>query len=263
MRRRAWWVLILALPFLAEAAPAGFTGRWVDDLKEDAVADHDDAYLVANGTYRCESCSPPRAYPADGRDRPVSGDAGTLSESVTVIGPRAIRTHLIERDMVRDVTMTVSDDDATATYVAMDRWPGHDTALRTVFVARRVAFGPPGAHPVSGTWKAVRYVEVPEEYRSIVLEDSGTRFTRSTFRYGHYTAEVGGPPVPVLGLARARPVTATVSAPDPLTRVETVYIAGTAVTERTYRLSADGTTLETHVRDPATGEVFRSVSRRR
>jgi hypothetical protein len=158
-------------------AASPFDGHWVDDLKTQIVADHADVYLVKDGAYRCDSCEPRRAYPADGHPRPVPGDASVISESVRVAGPHAIVTRIVETDMVRETTMTVAADDKTATYVALDRWPSVKAPLRTEYLARRVAPTPAGSHPVSGSWLGVRYVEVPEAYRSIDLKDTDAAFS--------------------------------------------------------------------------------------
>jgi hypothetical protein len=58
-------------------------------------------------------------------------------------------------------------------------------------------------------------------------------------------------------------LTITVTRPDARTRVETVLSHGKPVNERTYRISADGLSLETAVRDPESGEVFRITSHRK
>ncbi len=244
-------------------AASPFDGTWVDDLSSQVAADHADVYLVADGAYRCDSCAPPRAYPADGKPRQVPGDPETLSESVAVAGPRTIVTRIVSAEMVRETTMTVADDDKTATYVALDQWPGLAERLRTEYLARRVAQTPAGAHPVSGSWLAVRYVQVPEAYRSITLRDSGDGLSRSNFRHGRYTAKYGGPPVPLQGLSTKGDFTVTVSKPDERTRVETIRLNGKPVVERTFRLSPDGQTMETAARDPASGEVFRITSHRK
>ncbi|MBS0333145.1 MAG: hypothetical protein JSS35_10295, partial [Proteobacteria bacterium] len=154
-------MLLLAAPAaVAHAASGPFDGKWQAELGDQVEANRTDAYLVANGRYRCDSCKPPRAYPTDGVARPV-GDPRVSAESVRISGPRSITTHMIEPDMIRDVTMTVDADDRTATYVALDRWPHADRPLRTVLKARRIRPAPRGAHPVSGSWKVIGYTEVP------------------------------------------------------------------------------------------------------
>jgi hypothetical protein len=100
------------------------------------------------------------------------------------------------------------------------------------------------------------------EYRSVALEEANGQFTRIDFRHGRYTAKVGGPEAPVTGDGK-NIFTATVRAKDPHTRVETILLKGTPLVERTYRVSADGKSMTTTVRDPKDGSVFTITSHRR
>jgi hypothetical protein len=261
MRHVAIAALAFALAAGAAQAASPFDGTWVDDLDSQTGVDHVDVYLVAGGTYHCDSCVPPRAYPADGVARPVAGDPGVVSESVRVAGPRSIVTRIVGPDMIRETTMTVAADDRTATYVSLDDWPGRASGLRTEYLARRIKPAPPGAHPVSGSWQGVRYTAVPEEYRSITLIDTAEGLSRSSFRRGRYTARYGGPPAPIEGVTGGYQV--EVGRPDPNTRTETILLAGKPLTERTFRLSPDGQAMETTVKDLAGGGVFRATSHRR
>jgi hypothetical protein len=218
-----------------------------------------DDYLVANRVYKCNSCQPPRSYPADGKMRPVPGDASVISESVALAGPRTMVTRIRDHEMERQTTMTVARDGKTATYVSFDKWPGHAKRLRTEYLAKRVAPAPRGAHAVSGRWLGLRYVEVPVEYRSVELREASGDFTRIDFRHGRYTAKIGGPAAPVTGDGKDI-YKAMVRAPDARTRIETISLNGKPLVERTYSLSADGKSLVTTVRDPGDGSVFRTTS---
>ena len=254
----------IALAFAGASAQASsaFDGLWVDELKAQMGEAGFDTYLVSNGNYKCESCQPPRDYPADGKMRPITGDPSVISESVTIAGPRAITTRIVAPEMTRETRMTVAPNGQTATYMSLDKWPGRTSRLRTKYIARRVAPAPAGAHALSGSWRGVRYVEVPEEYRSVELKEANGRFTRSNFRHGHYTATIGGPPVPVTGDGK-NIYEAVVRAPDARTRVETILLMGKPLVERTYRLSRNGKSMMTTVRDPAGGSVFSTISHRK
>lgn len=245
----------------AACAASPFDGRWVDDLASQISSPQADVYLVAKGLYRCDSCDPPRAYPADGRPHPVPGDDDTVSEAVSISTPAAIVTRNVGHRMVRETTMTVSPNGKTATYVSLDRWPGLPTPLRTEYLARRVAPSPRGAHAVSGSWLGLRYVAVPVEYRSVELTDAGDHLTRASFRRGRYTATYGGPAVPIEG-AEIPGLSAQVRKPDDRTIVETVLVEGKPTTERTYRLSPDGRSMTTVVRNLANNQVFEITSHR-
>lgn len=258
-------VLSLLGPLPAAAAPpaAGpFDGTWVEDLNTQMGEAGFDTYLVANGVYGCKSCQPPRSYPADGKMRPVAGDTSVLSESAIVTGPRTLVTRIVDHEMTRETTMIVAAGGNSATYVSLDAWPGRARRLRTEYRATRVAPAPPGAHPVSGSWRGVAYVAAPEEYRSVTLHDAGGLFSRSNFRHGRYTARIGGPPVPVTGDGK-NIYQAAVRAPDPRTRVETISLAGKVAVERTYALSPDGRALTTTVRNAGGGQPFSIVAHRK
>jgi hypothetical protein len=257
-------IFAMALALLAAGAQAAspFDGRWVDDLKTQMGQAGFDKYLLANGLYKCESCSPPRSYPPDGRMRPVPGDSSVISESVAVAGPRAIVIRTVSQQMTRETRMTVSPDDKMATYVSMDTWPRRAKRLRTEYLAKRIASGPAGAHAVSGSWQGVAYVQVPEEYRSVELKEAHGRFTRSNFRHGHYTARIGGPAVPITGDGRNL-YKAAVRAPNARTRVETILLGDKPLVERTYTVSADGKSMVTTVRDPSGGSVFSTTAHRK
>jgi hypothetical protein len=252
----------LALAGTSAQAASRFDGRWVDDLKTQMGQAGFDTYLVAGGMFECTSCQPPRRYPADGKMRPVPGDTSVISESAAIGGPRTLVTRVVDHEMIRETTMTVAPDDRTATYVALDTWPGRTKRLRTEYVANRIAPAPAGAHPVSGSWRGVAYREVPEEYRSVQLRERNGLFTRSNFRHGHYTARIGGPPVPVSGDGR-NIFKATVRAPDRRSRVETILLKGKPIVERTYALSADGGSMTTTVRDPGGGQPYTTISHRK
>jgi hypothetical protein len=147
-------------PRMAPRAPS-FTGRWVAELDTQSGLSTD-AYLLKDGIYSCTSCSPERHYPADGKLHPIAGDPDRASESVTITSPRSIVTRIEEPAIRRSTTMTVSRDGAIATCTSIDHRPGIAKALKTVYVARRIAPAPPGAHAISGKWKGMRYVSVPE-----------------------------------------------------------------------------------------------------
>lgn len=263
-------VLFLALiavqPTSRTAAPlpagSAFDGLWVEDLKAEMGQAGFDDYLVANGVYKCSSCRPPRRYPADGKMRSVPGDVSVISESVRIAGPRTMVTRIVDHEMTRETTMTVARDGKTATYVSLDKWPGRPKLLKTEYLAKRTAPAPPGAHRVSGSWLGVRYLEVPEEYRSVELREDNGEFSRRNFRRGRYTAKIGGAPVPVLDYGQGK-FQATVRAPDARTRVETILLNGKPVFERTYSLSADGQSLVTRARSLDDNSVFIGTSHRK
>jgi hypothetical protein len=257
--------LVLAAALIALAGPAAakgpFDGQWISDLKTQDASGLVDDYLVADGAYACRSCDPPRSYPADGKLRPLAGDPEIASESVTVLGPRAILTREISPVRVREVTMTVAPDGKTARYVAIDRRTDVPGRLRTEYVAERIAPAPPGANLVSGKWRGLRYVSVPESYLLKAFRQDGDRLTVSSPRGGAYSAILGGPFASLGDAAGRRSV--AFSQTDPRTVTERFKDGDKLTQVRTYTLSPDGRSLEIVTTDTTTGVAFRSTSHRK
>jgi hypothetical protein len=250
-----------ALLASAPALAGPFTGTWVADLDSQAGLGKD-VYLVVDGNYSCKSCTPQRHYQADGKLHRIVGDPDVNFESVTITGPRTIVTRLVEKAMTRTTTMTVSADGSKATYVSIDHRPGIKQALKTVYLARRVAPAPPGAHPVSGTWQGVAYESVPELIRTTNLRDDARSFTNGVPIGATYTAPFGGPPVALHG-AGTEGQQASVKRVDTHNVVETRTRGGKIIMIRTFTLSPDGKRLTMESRYPETNSEFRITAHRK
>lgn len=258
--RAALFIAAFAIPAAAPAR-SPFDGRWVAEL-DTQTGLATDVYLVAGGTYRCDSCHPPRAYPADGRPHPVAAAGDIVSEAVTITGPRTIVTRIESPTLHRVTTMTVAEDDSTATYVSDDRRPGVKGPLHSVYLARRTSPTPPGAHAVSGSWQGVRYVSVPEQVRTTELRVAGERLTyRHPLGYS-FSAFFGGGFVRVRGPYET-PVFAAVRRLGPRTIEETRRSAGKITLVRTYTLAADGLSLTIASTEPGAGHTYRITAHRK
>ena len=241
-------------------AASPFDGDWVAELDEqNGLAT--DSYMVRDGQYACHTCEPPRSYPADGEPHPVPGDPDVTSETVSITGPRTIVTHIVGPPLDRVTTMTVAPDDQTATYVSIDHRPGITVPLRTEYLARRIAPAPDGAHPVSGKWQGVRYVEVPEIVRTTRLHLEGDQFSLSTPLGTSFTGRLGGDYVPIYS-RHGGDVTVAVRRTGQRQIEEQVKRDGQLVVVRTFTVAPDGRSMETATTDPARGITFRATSRR-
>ena len=166
-----------------------------------------------------------------------------------------METRIVEPAIRRVTTMTVSPDDRSATYVSIDHRPGIKQALRTIYLARRGSSGPPGSHPVSGTWQGVRYVSVPELVRTTVLIRNGNRFTYRSPIGATYSALLDGPFVPVRGPYEGK-VLAAVRRVGDHKIIETRKQDGHVILLRTFALSPDGRSLTITSKNPATDSSF-------
>lgn len=256
-------ILVAALPLLAAASATRdhpLTGRWVADLDSQSGLPTD-VYLIANGTYGCESCTPPRRYPADGRLRPVD-PSGNVRESVTIVDSRTISTRIEQPDLRRVTTMRVARNGRTADYLSVDRRVGISGELRTRYVARRTAPGPPGSHAVSGTWQGVRYVSVPEELRTTCLTDTGDTLVYRTGTGFSYRARYDGEFVPIQGPYDGS-VSVALERVSPHRLVETRRQGARTIQVRTYTVARDGRSMEMASTNTLTGVTFRATARKR
>ncbi|HEX8469062.1 MAG TPA: hypothetical protein VF620_14790 [Allosphingosinicella sp.] len=254
----------LAALATASAGPPGpggpITGTWVADLDSQQGLPTD-VYLVRDGNYSCESCTPRRRYPADGRLRPVAGSPG-VSEATTILDSRTLSTRIVQPDLDRTTRMRVARDGRTATYVSVDRRRGIEGTLRTEYLARRAAPAPAGAHAVSGSWQGVRYVSVPIQLRTTVLADGIDRLSYRTGTGYSYSAPYGGGFVPIQGPYEGG-LSVSVRRDGANRVVETRRQGGSDVQRRTYTLSSDGLRLEIATTNLATGATFRVTARSR
>lgn len=248
---------LLGAPALAQSP---FDGDWVADLDTQSGLPTD-TYLVQDGRYACSTCEPPRAYPADGKPHAVPGSPDVISEAVTITGPRTMVTHIVGPPLDRTTTMTVSPDGQTATYVSVDRRPGINAALRTEYLARRIEPAPAGAHPVSGSWKGIRYVVVLALVRTTRLRLVGDQFSFSTPLGTSFKARLGGDYVPVQS-TQAAGVTVAVRRTTARQIEEKIKRDGQLILVRTFTVSGDGRSMEVASTDPAKGTTFRATSRR-
>ena len=245
------------------AAPASaespLSGTWVADLGSQQGLPTD-VYEVKDGIYSCESCVPPRRYPADGRMRSVAGSANA-SEAVTIVDSRTLSTRIVQPDLVRTTRMRVAPDGRTARYVSTDRRRGIRGLLRTEYLAGRAAAGPAGAHAASGSWRGIRYVSVPVQLRTTILTDGGSGLIYRSGSGYSYSARYGGEFVPIRGPYDGG-LSVSVRKAGPNRVVETRRRDGKDVQVRTYTVARGGRRMEIATADLATGTTFRITARK-
>jgi hypothetical protein len=79
-----------ALPMMA-AQP--FTGTWKVDVTTAKWSGKPSTYELANGTYKCLTCTTPYTVKADGKDQAISGQTGFDTESVRIIDDHSVEIY--------------------------------------------------------------------------------------------------------------------------------------------------------------------------
>jgi hypothetical protein len=152
MKRLLILLLLSPLPLFAQSP---FDGTWIINSDTAQLPEKPQLYALAQGVFRCSSCVPKIEIEANGQDQKVAGSSYFDTESVRIvdgytvefIAKKAGKTMFTEIDIV-------SPDGATLTQTVRDTTESEAVMIETL--SRRVAKGTPGAHDLTGSWRAYK-----------------------------------------------------------------------------------------------------------
>lgn len=245
-------IVVSALALLPAAALAAspVDGTWKTNLESMKVSGKPDVYLLADGEYTCSSCSPELKVKADGADHKVTGHAYYDTAMVKVTGPSSDEIVLKQngKEFVH-ATESVSADGKTLT----SKFTNHigEQTVTGVTTEQRIASGPAGSHPVSGSWQQSQ-VQGNDAMRTVQYSMTPERFTMR-WNGQSYDAKFDGKQYPVVG----DPGKTTVSLKriDDNTVQETDYRQGKVVDEIRLAAAKDGKTIAVTDNDVAHGQT--------
>ncbi len=240
----------------AEATTVGtFEGTWVgqtDSLQDDEVRN----YLIADGTYTCNHCTPAYSVPASGEfesvERPgADGVMVKLVDDMTV--EFAVRN---EGEELSKGTWMVSEDGGTMTVTSTDL--NLDEPVSSTTTLTRVSAGPEGSHAVSGEWKFAGLTDMEEAARTFTFAIDGDQLTQ-TGQQGSMTMTIGGEPV--------TPEWSTTGAATAVEKIsDNTYLFTTTMDGEvvgTTEMSVEGDTLTGKGTDPRTGSTSSWTAKRK
>lgn len=240
-------------PAATEAAAADLTalnGTWKTDRASIKFEQKPDNILLQDGTYKCTTCIPPLEVAADGQFHDVAGRAYSDSMSVKAVDDKTVE--MKARKGGRDTfaaTITVSADGNTLTRKFKDSSTPNAPAVEGSSSSTRAGPAPAGAHAISGQWTPNELKEFSEDALNATYKVEGNKVTWSG-QGQTYTAEIGGPAVPVTGDIGGTTVTVT---QDGNSLKETFTRDGKVVNEVVTTVSADGKSLTWAATDPRDG----------
>jgi len=240
-------------PAATEAAAGELTalnGTWKTDRASVKFEQKPDNILLQNGTYKCSTCIPPLEVAADGQFHDVAGRAYSDAMSVKAVDDKTVE--MKSRKGGRDVfaaTMTVSADGNTLTRKFKDSSTPNAPAVEGASSSTRAGPAPAGAHAISGQWTPNEVKEYSEDALNATYKVEGNKVTWSG-QGQTYTAEIGGPAVPVTGDIGGTTVTVT---QDGNSLKETFSREGKVVNEVVTTVSANGKSLNWVSSDPRDG----------
>ena len=225
-------------------------GTWKTDRASIKFEGKPDDILLQDGTYKCTTCIPPLTLAADGQFHEVAGRAYSDSMAVKAVDDKTVE--MKARKGARDTflaTMTVSADGNTLTRKFKDSSTPNAAAVEGSSTSTRAGPAPAGAHAVSGQWTPNQLNEYSEDALNATYKIEGNKVTWSG-QGQTYTAEIGGPAVPVTGDIGGSTVTVT---QDGNSLKETFSRDGKVVSEAVSTVSADGKSLTWVSTDPRDG----------
>lgn len=176
---------------------SALNGTWKADLASLKFEQKPDEFLLKDGSYSCSTCIPPLSLAADGQFHAVKDRPYYDSMSIKAVDDKTVEIHRKKGDKeVSSVTMQVSADGNQLTNKFTD---GTVTPpVQGTGTEKRVGPAPEGAHAISGQWMPDRISDYSQEALNLTYRVEGNKVTFSS-QGQSYTAELGGPAVPVQG----------------------------------------------------------------
>ncbi len=242
---------LLLAPAAALAAGSAFDGTWKVRLDSIKVTGKSDQWVLAGGTYSCQSCDPPVDHlPADGTFHKVVGHAYYDELMVRVVDPHVVEVSQKQNGKLMGTnTMQVSADGAVLTGKFVS-YSGAEPVTGT-YTEKRVAPGPAGAHAISGAWLQDQ-ITGNDAFTHVEYAMTPTDFSMRSNGQS-YTARFDGRRYPVAGDPGNTEV--VLRKVNLRTVHETDYRQGKVVDEIDLIAAADGKSLLMTDRDLAHGQT--------
>lgn len=258
MNKLLFACLCASLPAGALAHEA-IEGTWKIDVDKVQMPAKPYVYLLKDGIWSCSSCVPPVRIKADGSDQKVTGNPYHDAMAVKIVDARTIHeTEKRNGKVVGTLTMTVADDDRTASFEYSDSSNSNAAPVTGKGIDTRVAKGPPGAHAVSGSWRITSFQNVSDNGLSFTYAMQGQALGMTMPTGQSYVARLDGSDAPYKG----DPGTTSVS----LRRLgdnaveETDKRKGKPIGVSTMTVSADGRTMTIVYKDLLQGTTSTFVA---
>lgn len=233
-------VFVCATPAMAEGP---FDGNWKIDAASAQLPAKPYVMTLADGVYGCTSCTPPYSVPADGAFHAVTGQPYFDEVAVQIVDPQTMKVSFRKGGKSTDAeTDVVAADGKTMTFDDIDTSAPNGQPLETKGTMTRVAAGAAGSHAAAGSWHADTMPTMSDDALTATIATDADSFTFSQPTGYHYTAQFGGPAVPIVGDQAG--TMAMVAKRGDRTIVETDMRDGKAVNTLTMTATADGQTID-------------------
>jgi hypothetical protein len=244
-KTQSLWLGLSLLPALSFAHSA-FDGTWRPDPQRPSHPKTEVAVL-ADGTYECQTCSPPYTVKADGQDQSIADSPYYDSVNIAVVDARTI-TKTAKKDgrIVADTKITVSADGSrkseVQTLIGVARVPIELTSTYS-----RVSAGKAGSHLISGGWQMTE-LDVSNHIEDTTFKVSGGALVMIDRMGRSFTAKLDGTPAVYKGSDEFNGVSVKLIDARTIEESDLNY-DGKVVKISRWSLSADGQTMHARFDD--------------
>lgn len=253
------FALLAAGLFATSAWAAPIDGTWVADTHSAQLSAKPKVRSLMGGVYRCATCTPAFAIPADGKFHAVKGDPYGTETSVRSIDAHSVAFGYRQKGKsIGSNTGTVAADGKTMTWVGKSI-SDNGTVTASEQTDIRVAPGLKGAHAISGTWRNGKIVAADSKALTVSFKQEGNMLHMSTPTGEGYDAPIGGKPVLVRGDSSGTMASVRRLAPNVYT--ESDWLKGKLMSVMTVRI-VNPTTLAVAIENKANGRMTRYTAKK-
>ena len=191
------FLLLVSTVVIAQQSP--FEGTW-KIRQSTKVTGKPMVFSIQGGKYDCPSCVPPiQGLTADGTDQPVKGDPTADTLNVSSVDDKTVKL-LVKKDgkEVNETTLSLSPDGKKLD-AQFQGTLGNGSTTKGSSTYTRVANGPKGSHPISGSWNQTVLNMGEESSWAVYKMNSDGSLTYDDKAGGGYTAKFDGADHPVHG----------------------------------------------------------------
>jgi hypothetical protein len=246
-------LLVFLTPIISRAQ-SSLDGTWKFDLNKIKMPEKPDVYAVQDGMYHCSTCVPPVDVKADGQDQKVTGHPYYDAIAIRVVDDRTVEfTYKRGDKTVATNKTTVSADGKTSTAEFSDSTASTEPITGKADAAR-VAKGPAGAHPISGSWRQTKTESMSDNAMSITFKVDADMLNMTSPIGQSYSAKLDGTDAPYKG----DPGTTSVSVKRISNNAfeETDKRNGKVITIARMTVSSDGKTMTMDITDKEHGTTM-------
>ncbi len=247
-------VALVLLPSLALTAESPFTGTWKANLGSAKMVQKPDTWVLQNGRYQCQTCTPAIDVQADGSDQATPGNPSADTLAVKTVSPTTIEITAKKSGKLAGVEKRILSADGKTLTVEFTAYPeASKEPVTGKVVLARLAPGPTGSHAVSGSWRLEKFDTMSDNALTITFKETPDGMSMSSPTGAGYDAKFDGKEYPMTG----DPTIETVSLKKVSDReiIETDKRGGKIVFVTTFTVSADGKTLSAKGEDKERGAV--------